>query len=78
MPRTRTHVTFVHKRRLHPHGKTCVPILQNAPAYLECIVRQIINQGCGHAVVILEVVEAVCRERVKPLTMAEAPWEYGG
>ncbi|OLB62554.1 MAG: hypothetical protein AUH96_11360 [Nitrospirae bacterium 13_2_20CM_2_61_4] len=59
-------------------GTTCVPILQNAPAYLECIVRQIINQGCDHAVVILEVVEAVCRERVKPLTMAESPWEYGG
>jgi len=59
-------------------GTTCVPILQNAPAYLECSVRQIINHGSDHAVVILEVVEALCREWVKPLTMAESPWENGG
>jgi flavin reductase (DIM6/NTAB) family NADH-FMN oxidoreductase RutF len=59
-------------------GTTRVPILQNAPAYLECSVRQIIDQGSDHAVLILEVVEAVCRERVKPFTMAESPWEYGG
>jgi len=59
-------------------GMTCAPILQHAPAYLGCRVRQSINQGSDHAVVILEVVEAVCRERVKPLTMAEASWEYVG
>lgn len=61
------------------HDRTTrAPILQNAPAYLECSVHQIIDQGSDHVVVILEVIEAVCRERVKPLTMAESPWEYGG
>ncbi len=59
-------------------GSTLAPILSNAPAYLECAVRQIVDQGSDHAVVILEVIEAVCRERVKPLTMADTPWEYGG
>ena len=59
-------------------GTTLAPILSNAPAYLECAVRQIVDQGSDHAVVILEVIEAVCRERVKPLTMADTPWEYGG
>lgn len=59
-------------------GATRAPILQSAPAYLECNVRQIIDQNSDHAVVILEVVEAVCRERTKPLTMADTPWEYGG
>jgi flavin reductase (DIM6/NTAB) family NADH-FMN oxidoreductase RutF len=59
-------------------GTTCAPILLNAPAYLECSVRNIIDQGGDHAVVIFEVLEAVCREPVRPLTMAESPWEYGG
>ncbi len=60
------------------HGAMRAPILSNAPAYLECTVRQIVDQGSDHAVVILEVVDAVCRERVRPLTMADTPWEYGG
>jgi hypothetical protein len=29
-------------------------------------------------VVILRVVEAECRERLRPLTVAETPWKYGG
>jgi hypothetical protein len=28
--------------------------------------------------VILRVVEAELREKVRPLTIAETPWEYGG
>lgn len=59
-------------------GKTSAPILQNAPAYVECVVRQIVEDGGDHAVVIMEVVEAGCREQVRPLTIAESPWEYGG
>jgi hypothetical protein len=27
---------------------------------------------------ILEVLGAECRERVRPLTIADSPWEYGG
>jgi hypothetical protein len=29
-------------------------------------------------VVILRVVDAEFREKVRPLTMAETPWQYGG
>jgi len=28
--------------------------------------------------VVLEVLEAGCREQVRPLTIADSPWEYGG
>ena len=59
-------------------GKTSAPILDNVPAYIECRVRQIVDNRGDHAVVIMEVVEAECREQVQPLTIAESPWEYGG
>lgn len=53
-------------------------LLRNAPASLECEVRQIVESGGAHALVILEVVEAECLERVRPLTIGESPWKYGG
>ena len=59
-------------------GKTSAPILCNAPAHIECRVRQIVEQGGDHAVVIMEVVEADCREEVQPLLIADSPWHYGG
>lgn len=59
-------------------GKTAVPILTNVPAYVECTVRQIVDTGGDHAVVILQVADAVCREQVPPLTIAASPWVYGG
>lgn len=59
-------------------GTTAVPVLTNVPAYVECQVRQIVETGGDHAVVILEVAEAVCRTQVAPLTIASSPWEYGG
>lgn len=59
-------------------GKTAAPILPRVPAYLECRVRQILNGEGDHAVVILEVVEAECGEPVRPLTIADSPWHYGG
>ena len=54
------------------------PILTSAPAYVECRVRQIVEEGGDHAVVILEVVEAEFREQFQPLTIRDSPWEYGG
>jgi hypothetical protein len=33
-------------------GKTLMPVLQNAPAYVECQIYQIVNDGGDHAVVI--------------------------
>jgi flavin reductase (DIM6/NTAB) family NADH-FMN oxidoreductase RutF len=48
------------------------------PAHVECHVEQIVDTRGDHAVVILRAVEAECQERVRPLTMAETPWKYGG
>ncbi len=59
-------------------GRTSAPILRNSPAYVECKVRQIVERGGDHAVVIMEVVEAECRQQLRPLTIADSPWEYGG
>jgi len=50
----------------------------NAPAYLECRVRNCVQTEGDHVVVVLEVVEAESRLAVQPLTVAESPWEYGG
>ncbi len=59
-------------------GRTLAPILQNTPAHVECQVRRIVDDVGDHAIVILEVVEAQCNLLVRPLTVAESPWEYGG
>lgn len=60
-------------------GTTAVPVLRNAPAYLECRVRRIVDDlGGDHSLVVLEVLDASCREPVRPMTVAESPWEYGG
>jgi flavin reductase (DIM6/NTAB) family NADH-FMN oxidoreductase RutF len=58
-------------------GLTHAPILANASAYFECVVRQIVSLG-DHAVVIMEVIEAECRRSLRPLTVAASPWKYGG
>jgi flavin reductase (DIM6/NTAB) family NADH-FMN oxidoreductase RutF len=55
-----------------------LPILENAPAYVECGVRQIVDGLGDHAVVLLEVLEAACHGCVNPLTVADSPWQYGG
>jgi flavin reductase (DIM6/NTAB) family NADH-FMN oxidoreductase RutF len=59
-------------------GHTGVPVLQNAPAYIECRVQRVLNDLGDHAIVVLEAVEAEYRAAVRPLTVAESPWEYGG
>lgn len=59
-------------------GRTAAPVLASLPAHVECQVERIVDTDGDHAVVILRVVEAECREQVRPLTIAESPWEYGG
>jgi flavin reductase (DIM6/NTAB) family NADH-FMN oxidoreductase RutF len=59
-------------------GKTAAPILANLPAHIECQVERIVDTDGDHAMVILRAVEAECRDQVRPLTIAETPWEYGG
>jgi len=59
-------------------GVTAAPVLMRLPAHVECAVHRILDTGGDHAVVILRVVEAACREEVRPLTIAETTWNYGG
>jgi flavin reductase (DIM6/NTAB) family NADH-FMN oxidoreductase RutF len=59
-------------------GKTSAPILKNLPAYVECRVVHIYEEHGDHAIVILEVVDAALHKPVRPLTVADSPWEYGG
>src|SRR5579884_2189445 len=59
-------------------GKTLLPILQNAPAYVECRVLRIVDDVGDHAVVLVEVLEAECRRAVTPMRIDESPWRYGG
>ena len=59
-------------------GCTRAPILESLPAHLECRVEQIVNSGGDHALIILGVLEAECPEDVRPLTMAQTQWVYGG
>ena len=59
-------------------GKNRAPILDNLGAYLECQVVEIVEKHGDHAVVILEAVEAVIRKEIKPLTVTDSPWQYGG
>ena len=59
-------------------GLTSATILENACAYFECVVRQIVTLG-DHAVVIMEVIDAECRRDLCPLArFASSPWTYGG
>jgi flavin reductase (DIM6/NTAB) family NADH-FMN oxidoreductase RutF len=59
-------------------GETSSPVLTNLPTYLECHVQKIIESGGDHQIVLMEVVNARCREPLQPLTIAQSPWEYGG
>ncbi|MGH8638950.1 MAG: flavin reductase family protein [Burkholderiales bacterium] len=59
-------------------GKTAAPVLPGLPAHVECRVERIVEAGGDHALVILQAVEAECRETVQPLTIAQTPWHYGG
>lgn len=62
----------------YSEGKTSAPILKNLHAYVECKVHGIHDEHGDHAIVILEVVDAVMHKPIHPLTVADSPWEYGG
>ena len=59
-------------------GRTEAPVLPRLPAHVECRVQRVMDSGGDHALVILEVLEAECRGPVRPLTVAQTPWHYGG
>jgi flavin reductase (DIM6/NTAB) family NADH-FMN oxidoreductase RutF len=59
-------------------GTTSAPVLQNSAAYVECAVRQVFDIRGDHALVIMEVVDAASKWKIKPLLIADSPWRYGG
>ncbi len=59
-------------------GVTSAPVLQSASAYVECRVCRILDDVGDHAVVVMEVVHARCRQNARALSVAESPWKYGG
>ena len=61
----------------HRAGVTGAPVLEEAPAYIECRVREIHPAG-DHSIVVGEVVEAVIHRESEPLTLKETGWHYGG
>lgn len=58
--------------------KTGAPVLDAAVSYLECEVKDILDPGGDHSIVIGEVVEAEVRKNEPPLIMGDTPWHYGG
>lgn len=61
--------------RLFRRGATGGPVLEDAPAYLECRVTDIIAGG-DHSIVIGQVVHAEVRRQAEPMTMAQTGWKY--
>lgn len=60
---------------------TGAPILEEAAAYLECEVTELVDTGSGHDVVIAKVVGAGARKAGKPqdtLTLLDLGWSYSG
>ena len=60
---------------------TGVPILDEAAAYLECEIIEIVETGSGHDVVVAKVVGAGVRKQGKAedtLTLLDMSWSYSG
>jgi flavin reductase (DIM6/NTAB) family NADH-FMN oxidoreductase RutF len=62
----------------YSEGTIGAPVLGNLGAYLECKALEILEKHGDHAIVALEVVNAVLRRHVEPLTVSGSPWQYGG
>src|ERR687885_689387 len=58
-------------------GATGAPVINELPAYWECQLREIVEQG-DHHVFLGEVVEAGVNSDTPTLLMRETPWNYGG
>ena len=62
----------------YSEGKIGAPVLENLGAYLECKALEILEKHGDHAIVVFEVLNAVLRRDVEPLTVTSSPWQYGG
>ncbi len=56
---------------------TGAPILKGLPAYIECEIKNQLDEG-DHTIYLAEVIEAEVRENVPSLGMRDTPWHYGG
>ena len=59
-------------------GTNGAPVLENLGAYLECKALEIVAEHGDHAIVVFEVLDAVLRREIEPLTVTGSPWQYGG
>jgi flavin reductase (DIM6/NTAB) family NADH-FMN oxidoreductase RutF len=59
-------------------GTTGAPVLENLGAYVLCKALEIVPTPGDHAIVVFEVLDAVLRKDVEPLTVTGSPWQYGG
>lgn len=66
----------------YSHGPvTGVPVLDEAAAYLECKVLQMVDSGSGHSAVVAKVVGGGVRKAGKAgetLTLLDLGWSYAG
>jgi flavin reductase (DIM6/NTAB) family NADH-FMN oxidoreductase RutF len=62
----------------YSEGTTGAPVLGNLEAYLECRALEILEKHGDHAIVVFEVLNAVLRREIEPLTVTGSPWQYGG
>jgi flavin reductase (DIM6/NTAB) family NADH-FMN oxidoreductase RutF len=58
-------------------GVTGAPILDDAPAYLECHVVDMLDAG-DHTIVLAEIVEAGVQNELPILDLAQTGYHYGG
>ena len=58
-------------------GATGAPVINELPAYWECQLREIVEQG-DHHVFLGEVVEAGVNSDTPTLLLRDTPWNYGG
>jgi flavin reductase (DIM6/NTAB) family NADH-FMN oxidoreductase RutF len=59
-------------------GPNGAPVLENLGAYLECKALEILEKPGDHAIVVFEVLNAMLRTDIVPLTVPGSPWQYGG
>lgn len=59
-------------------GTNGAPVLENLGAYLDCKALEILEKPGDHAIVVFEVLNAVLRKDIDPLTVTGSPWQYGG
>ena len=62
----------------YSEGTNGSPVLENLGAYVLCKALEIVATRGDHAIVVFEVLDAVLRKDVEPLTVTGSPWQYGG